>query len=414
MTAFIAALAVIVILVLLLLFRPFIWRGQGSGESRRQLNALISRDDLARLKEDLRTGLLDKAAYDQAVDELRLRLAQDASAPETAPSMRSPVMTIAALVVLLPAASVGLYLMLSNPKAAVDPEAYQQESQKQVEDMVKGLAARLEQEPDNLKGWAMLARSYKVLQRPIDAQRAYERAESYIQNDAELLADYADVVATNANGNLNGKASELIAKALKVDPNNPMALWLAGTAAYQASDFNLAIRYWDHLSTLLDPGSEDARLIQGALRDARGQLGQLGQPAQASAVTRGGGAASGAQTTAASPESSVSGIVEVDPALGGQIRLDDIVMVIARPQDSRMPVAVMRVRASELPLKFSLTDAMAMTPDVRISMLPRVVVEARVSKSGFAQPEPGDLYSEPQTVSPGASDVRLLVNQVRR
>ena len=410
MIAFFAVLAVIVILVLLLLFRPVIWRTRDAGESRKQMNAAISRDELARLKEDLRTGLLDKPAYDQAVDELRLRLAQDASAPEAVSSMRSPIMTIAALVVLLPAASVGLYLMLSSPQAALDPQGYQQESQKQVEEMVKGLAAKLQQEPDNLKGWAMLARSYKVLQRPIDAQRAYERAEPYLQNDAELLADYADVVATNANGNFNGKPMQLIEKALKVDPNNPMALWLAGTAAYQASDFNLAIRYWDQLSSMLQPGSEDARLIEGALRDARGQLGQ---PAQASAVTR-GAAAPGAQTAAASPESSVSGIVEVDPALGGQIKLDDIVMVIAHPPDVRMPVAVMRVRASELPLKFSLTDAMAMTPDARISMLPKVVVEARVSKSGFAQPEPGDLYSEPQTVSPGASNVRLLVNQVRR
>ncbi len=410
MIAFIAVLAVIVILVLLLLCQPFIWRTERSGESRKQLNAAISRDELARMKEDLRTGFLDKPAYDQAVDELRLRLAQDASAPESVSSMRSPIMTIAALVVLLPAASVGLYLTLSNPQVAVDPQGFQQESQKQVEDMVKGLAAKLQQEPENLKGWAMLARSYKVLQRPIEAQRAYERAEPFIQNDAQMLADYADVVASNANGNFSGKPMQLIEKALQVDPDNPMALWLAGTAAYQATDFNLAIRYWDHLSSLLDPGSEDARLIQGALRDARGQLGQ---PQPANAVPR-GAAASGAQTATASPEASVSGIVEVDPALGGQIKLDDIVMVIARPPDARMPVAVMRVRASELPLKFSLTDAMAMTPDARISLLPKVVIEARVSKSGFAQPEPGDLYSEPQTVSPGASNVRLLVNQVRR
>ena len=263
MITFIAVLAVIVILVLFLLFRPFIWRTERSGESRKQVNAAISRDELARLKEDLRTGFLDKPAYDQAVDELRLRLAQDASAPESVSSMRSPIMTIAALVVLLPAASVGLYLTLSNPQVAVDPQGFQQESQKQVEDMVKGLAAKLQQEPENLKGWAMLARSYKVLQRPIDAQRAYERAEPFIQNDAQMLADYADVVATNANGNFTGKPMQLIARALQIDPDNPMALWLAGTAAYQATDFNLAIRYWDHLSTLLDPGSEDARLIQG-------------------------------------------------------------------------------------------------------------------------------------------------------
>ena len=410
MTAFIAALAVIVVVALLLLFRPFFWRTQGGGESRKQLNALISRDELARLKEDLRTGLLDKASYDQAIDELRLRLAQDAAAPDSVSSMRSPIMTIAALVILLPAASVGLYLMLSSPQVAVDPKGFEQETQKQVEDMVKGLAAKLQQEPENLKGWAMLARSYKVLQRPLDAQRAYERAEPFIQGDAQMLADYADVVATNANGNFSGKPIQLIEKALALEPDNPMALWLAGTAAYQGRDFNLAIRYWERLAGILDPASEDARLIQGALRDARGQLGQ---PAQVSAVTRDSGASAG-KASAASPQASVSGVVEVDPALGSQIRLDDIVIVFARPPDSRMPVAVMRVRASELPLKFSLTDAMAMTPDARISMLPRVVVEARVSKSGFAQPEPGDLYSEPQTVSPGDSNVRLFVNQVRR
>lgn len=410
MIVFIAALAVIVVAVLLILFRPFIWRASGEARSRKQLNTSIYREEVNRLQEDLRVGLLDKASYDQAYEELRLRLVQDDTAPDAVFSMRSPTMTIAALLVILPAASVGLYLMLSDPKVAVDPQGYQQAAQKQVEDMIRSLAAKLEQEPDNLKGWAMLARSYKVMGRPVEAQRAYERAEPFIENDAGMLADYADLLATNANGNFTGKPIQLIAKALKIDPDNPMALWLAGTAAYQASDFNLAIRYWERLAGVLDPASEDARLIQGALRDARGQLGQA---AQTSALTR-GAAASAGQGAAASPEASVSGVVEVDPALGSQIRLDDMVIVFARPPDSRMPVAVMRVRASELPLKFTLTDAMAMTPDARISMLPKVVVEARVSKSGFAQPEPGDLYSDPQTVSPGAGHVRLLVNQVRR
>lgn len=408
MTAFIAALAVIVCLALLLLFRPFLRRQHDEGESRKQLNAAISRDELARLKEDLRAGLLDQPSYDQAVEELRLRLAQEVNAPDSVATMRSPIMTIAALVILLPVASVGLYLMLSNPQVAVDPKGYEQEAQKQVEDMVRGLAAKLEQDPGNLKGWAMLARSYKVLNRPLDAQRAYERAEPFIQDDAQMLADYADVVASNANGNFNGKPNQLIARALQVNPNNPMALWLAGTAAYQSSDFPLAIRYWEHLAGLLDPSSEDARLIQGALRDARGQMGQA---AQASAVTRGSQAASASPADAAL--GAVSGVVEVDPALGARIKLDDIVMVIARAPDARMPVAVMRVRASELPLKFSLTDAMAMTPDARISSLASVVVEARVSKSGFAQPEPGDLYSDAQTVRPGDSNVRLYVNKVR-
>ena len=234
MIAFIAALAVIVVLVLLLLCRPYFSHAKGEARSRKQLNATIYREEVSRLQEDLRVGLLDKASYDQAYDELRLRLVQDDAAPDAIANMRSPIMTIAALLVLLPAASVGLYLMLSDPKVAVDPQGYQQATQRRVEDMVRSLAARLEQEPDNLKGWAMLARSYKFMGRPAEAQRAYERAEPYIENDAGMLADYADLLATSANGNFSGKPIQLIEKALKIDPDNPMALWLAGTAAYQA------------------------------------------------------------------------------------------------------------------------------------------------------------------------------------
>ena len=216
------------------------------------------------------------------------------------------------------------------------------------------------------------------------------------------------MVATNANGNFAGKPTQLLEKALKLDPDHPMSLWLMGTAAYSAGDFATAIRNWEHLATLLDPDSEDGKLIQGALRDARAQSGQ---PAASTSLRA---AVAPVANADAGPSLGVSGIVEVDPKLGPNIKLDDVIMVVARAPDVRMPVAVLRVRVTELPLRFSLTDAMAMTPDARISMLPSVVVEARISKSGFAQPEPGDLYSEPQTVKPGAENVRLYINQIRR
>jgi cytochrome c-type biogenesis protein CcmH len=105
--------------------------------------------------------------------------------------------------------------------------------------------------------------------------------------------------------------------------------------------------------------------------------------------------------------------VELDAALKAKASPNDTVMVIARGPGSRMPVAVVRANASELPLKFTLDDSLAMSPQARISMSSQVEVEARISKSGMAQPESGDLISAVQIVKLGASGVKLQINKVR-
>ncbi len=408
MITLVSILFAIVLFVLALLFRPYFWKSKAEIVSRTQLNTTIYRDELAKLDHQLKQKLIAKDVYDQEFAELRNRLSQDVAGSEKSLYTHSPRMTIITLSVLIPVAAISLYLMLSRPLEAVDPQAHAQIAQKEVEQMVAGLAAKLQQEPDNQKGWAMLAKSYKVLDRPIDAQQAYERAGNFIDSDAQMLADYADVLATNSNGSFAGKPEELLAKALKVDPNHPMALWLAGTAAYNSSDFSLAITLWEKLSAILVPDSEDARMIQGALRDARGQLPQAG------AASTKLNAAGTTSSDIVDSTKGVGGIVEVDAALASKFKLDDVVMVIARATDVKMPVAVLRVKASELPVKFNLTDALAMTPQARISSLQSVLIEARVSKSGFAIPEPGDLYSDVQTVKVGDQNIRLFVNQVRR
>jgi len=89
------------------------------------------------------------------------------------------------------------------------------------------------------------------------------------------------------------------------------------------------------------------------------------------------------------------------------------VMVIARVPGTRMPVAVLRARASELPLKFTLDDSLSMSPQARISAASEVEVEARISKTGMAQAEPGDLMSSVQTVKVGTNGIKLQVSKVR-
>ncbi|HKB53105.1 MAG TPA: c-type cytochrome biogenesis protein CcmI, partial [Ramlibacter sp.] len=335
-----------VALVLVLLLRPFLGKNIAVHASQRQLNAAIFREELAKLDQDLAEGTLAREDHAQARAELQRRALDDTREADAATTLRAPRRTMVTVALVVPLLAGGLYLMLGNPASMsgqVDPHVQQQD----LERLVASLAKKLEQEPDNLQGWAMLARSYKVLGKMQEAELAFERAGSFIDNDAQMLANYADVAATNAGGSLKGKPAQLIAKALKADPQNPMALWLSGTEALERQDYDRALATWDRLMALLPPGSEDANMLQGAIAEVRSRAGK---PVQAAA-------APAAEPKAAAPGGpSITGTVEVAAALKDKAAPDDTVMVIARLPGSRMPVAVVRARASELPVKFTLDD----------------------------------------------------------
>jgi len=420
MTAFIIGAAVAVLLVLALLLRPFLRMSASAPASRRQLNAAILREQLAKLDQDLADGTLRQEDYAQARADVQRRVLEDTSEEDAAPTLRAPKRTLVALALLVPLAAIAVYLITGNPGSMGDTSvARAPVTDQEVERMVQGLADRLAKEPGNLKGWAMLAKSYKVMGRPADAQKAFEKAGAFIDDDAQMLADYADVIATNANGNLSGKPAALLDKALKVDPNNGMALWLAGTAAMNEKNYDRTLELWDRLAKMLQPGSEDAQTLQGAINEVRTLAGKGPAPnaaiasAAANSNASAGASAGTAPAAKANPGASVSGTVELAPTLKAQAAPTDTVMVIARVPGTRMPVAVLRVHASDLPLKFTLDDSLSMSPQALLSAAKEVDIEARVSKSGLAKPEPGDLISSVQTVKVGSKDVALKVAQVR-
>ncbi|NKE67196.1 c-type cytochrome biogenesis protein CcmI [Ramlibacter sp. RBP-2] len=402
MTAFIAAAAAAVAIVLVLLMRPYFGRLAPGQSSRAQLNAAIYREQFAKLEQDLGEGTLSQADYAQAKAELQRRVLEDTDvADQQSTVVGAPRKTMIGLALAVPIVAGALYLQIGTP-AAMDPLATQAAgaghgqitSPEQLEQMVAALAQKMEQEPGNSKGWAMLARSYKAIGRPADAQKAFERAGSFIDDDPEMLASYADVVASNA-GTLAGKPTELIDKALRVDPNHPMSLWLKGTADFEQKKYPQAIATWERLVAMLQPGSDDARMLEGAINDARSKAGL---PA---------GAVAAAPTGV-----NIKGTVELDPALKAKASPDDVVMVIARRPGTRMPLAVLRKRAAELPLQFTLDDSLSMDPSSRLSSVREIEVEARISRTGLAKQEPGDLLSQAQTVKLGADGVALRVAKV--
>ena len=399
MNGFVVAAAVTVALVLLLLMRPYFRRIVPGATSRQDLNSAIYRDQLAKLEQDLSEGTLGKEDYAQARAELQRRLLEESQDRDDAAKLNPPRKTMVGIGIALPLVAGAFYLMIGSPASMSPGGAHEMADPKELERMVVALAEKLEKEPDNPKGWSMLARSYKVMGRPVEAEKAFERAGSFIDDDASMLAAYADVVATNAGGSLAGKPTMLIQKALKADPDHPMALWLSGTADLEAKKYGQALQTWERLAAMLPPGSEDARMLEGAINDVRVRSGLAAKaPSTAVAAAAGG---------------NVSGTVELDPALKGKAGPNDTVMVVARLPGTRMPLAAVRLRASELPVKFVLDDSQSMNPQSPLSAATEVEVEARISKSGMAKAESGDLISAAQTVKVGTGGIALRVAQVR-
>lgn len=285
------------------------------------------------------------------------------------------------------------------PKAAQSEKMAPEHAQ-----VVKDMASRLEQNPDDGRGWYMLAQSYAVMGRYAEAVIAYEKAVKLIPNDAQLLVDYADVMAVANDRNLRGKPLEMVLKALELDPKNIKGLALIGTAAFQAGDYASAVKYWEKLLKLLPPDSPFARQMSSGVADARALAAGKKPPSEMVAKNKPPAVAIGAQ---------ISGVVTLSPALANKAAPTDSVFISAKTVSvPPIPVALMRAQVKDLPLKFTLDDSMAVTPEMKLSDHQVVTLIAKISKLGEAMAQPGDLQGEIKRVKVGAKDVQVMIDKV--
>ena len=391
------ALALIAV-TLAFVLRPLAREPHGRGAAEAAANAAILKDQLTELERDNATGTIGTPEYEQAKLELKRRLLEDTAGDERATDApRRRRRAAVATAIALPVAAAGLYLALGNP-AALDPTQAQAEvGPAQIEAMVAKLAARLESRPDDLESWAMLGRSYKVLGRNEEAARAYAKAESVVAADPRLLVDYAESLALSHGGNLQGKPAQLVARALQLDPEYPLALMLSGAVHYQREDYAAAIREWEKLQARFAPGSDEARTIDASIAKARELAAAKPAPAPA------------ADTPAA--RAKVEGTVRLAGELAARAAPTDTVFIFARAAGGAgAPLAVMRRQVTDLPLEFSLDDTMAMAPNRKLSGAAEVVVGARVSRSGNATPQSGDLQGLSKPVKVGAVGVAVVID----
>ncbi|MGH8745641.1 MAG: c-type cytochrome biogenesis protein CcmI, partial [Burkholderiales bacterium] len=277
----------------------------------------------------------------------------------------------------------------------------------QIAEMVDKLAQRLKQNPDDATGWTMLGRSYAVLGRFQDSAAAFARALGLTGDDAGLLADYADALAMARGGTLAGEPTQIIQRGLKIDPKNVKLLALAGSAEFAQKNYARAVRYWERSLPQIAPGSDFRRAVESSIAQAR-KAGNLPAPADEKIGTP-------LNSKTAANAKAITGVVKLAPGLASQVEPGDTLFVFARPAGgARMPVAILRVAASRLPYEFRLDDSQAMAAGSKLSGQAEVVVGARVSKSGNALPQPGDLEAASARAAPGASGLELSIDRVVR
>ena len=389
---------------------------------RLQLQQLKVRHDRGELDAEAYASAkapVERQLLDQMLDQMLATPLIETAAPR--PSVRLLSLLGAAVLALAGAG----YLWTGSPgmpsagapgMAAASGGAGQADSEAEFSAAVDKLAERLQAQPDNAEGWAMLARAYARLGRHAEALPAFEKALALNGDDARLLTDLADSLAVQNGRNLAGRPTELVLRALKIDPDNGKALALAGTAAFNANDYAGAVRHWEHLVKLSPADSGFLQQLQGSIAEARKRAGLPAVAlAAVSALSPAATAVAAApETTAAAADGAVlRGSVRLAPALAKQAAPTDTVFIFARAAEgSRMPLAILRHQVKDLPLDFQLDDRSAMSAASRLSAFPKVIVSVRVSKSGQATPSAGDLLGESGPVAHNASDVRVEIKDI--
>ncbi|MGR9088638.1 MAG: c-type cytochrome biogenesis protein CcmI [Gammaproteobacteria bacterium] len=377
----------------LVLVLPPIWRGRDVPEDDiDQRNILIARQRLAELKANRQSGGISQAQYDEQVLELEQSLLDDLS-------LKTPVVVsprqgrwmVFVLVFIIPVLSGSLYWTLGNFQAVGHSEEMaaaplSRPSDQDIIKMVEGLADRLKSEPDNAEGWLMLGKSYKYLEQYPKSAEAFGNAYRLLGDKPDVMLLYAEAIAFASNKNLAGKPNELIFKALEKEPDNMNGLWLGGLARIQQGDTASALSLWRKLESLLPPGSEARKEMQNAIADLSGH-------AQSASTTK-----SPKETKTASAGISVE--VSLAPELQTAASPGDTVFVYAQAlAGPKMPLAITRRQVGELPVKIVLDDSMAMMPAMKLTHFAEVKLLARVSKSGQAVSQPGDLIGTIEKVA---------------
>ncbi len=359
-----------------------------------QENINIAKSRLRELKESKLLGALSDAEYEEQLADLELALSDDLDIKKSIQTLNDQGRwAVYAVILVIPLLATGLYFLLGNYPAvshtaemSVDTETAKVA---EIGKMVNRLAEKMKANPDDGQGWLMLGRSYRALEQYPKAVDALANAYRILGEKPEVMMLYADALASNNDKSLIGQPSDLITKVLTLEPENMEALWLGGMAKAQSGEDQAAYDRWKKLLGLLSPDTEDYKNVNGLLDQLLAENPQVKV----------------GETTNKTTVASVSGVeVTIDVSLADELKASakagDIVFIYAQALSGpKMPLAIERKKVSDLPLTVTLNDAMAMMPTMKLSSFPQVKLLARISTSGNAMQQPGDLIGAVEPVS---------------
>ena len=372
----------------------------------------IYNQKLKEINFDIENHLITKSEANNAIEELEYSLIKDNKNTDILDSklyfsnLKSKKTISIILLLVIPVFVISVYSFIGTPNSieklvlVSDLKNTKSDSEKlvSVEQMLKRVERRLLDDPNNSDDWLMLANSYVVLKRYPEAIRALENLYRLKGDDPSLLFRYADVLAMANSGIFAGKPSELIKKALQLDPQNTMGLWLAGLVAYEEGEVKKAINYWENVLPKLEIGSEEEKNIRKYIEFAKENNNISIQ--------------NNDSITQEKIEYSLKLSIELSPNFTN-INKNKAVFIYAKPINSpnNMPIIVLRKTVADLPLLVEMNDSMSMLPSNKLSDYKSVQVLARISNSGNAKSEKGDLIGIVESMSTTSKNItKLIIN----
>ncbi len=452
--------------VVLAVISVSLWRGSqlGAEDAQKiqdraddpvQANAAVYKDHLRDLEKEYVLGNLSSEELRIAREELARRLLEDVGDSATsgkhtadssqaallvevpgtaqvaktkAQAWRAPWVWVMSFVFLVPVASMLMYAVMGQP-LALNPAALQAEAEhgsgispEKMTEMATALMRRLQDEPNQVDGWVMLARVQRAREHFDEADEAFRKALA-LSKDDNLAIEHAEVLAQKNQGNFAGQPWAIIQRVLTADPQHLNALLLAGSASYTELNYRSALRFWERAREVVEPDSPDAPELDRAIAQAREKMGLPAAPPRSNALANAtsqpsasnSAAVNANQIGASNSQAStarITGRVSVIKELANKVAPTDTVFVFATPvSGSRMPLAIVRTTADKLPFDFVLDDSTSMNPAVKLSSMTEVTVKVRISKSGQAMAQPGDLGVSLTPVKLGSSGLNLMVRE---
>ena len=401
MISFMFLSLILLILVLWLITPALLGKRAINQDDTDQQNAAIAKERLSELSFRLEKNEITQQEFEQTKLEIEKSLLQDVRDGEVkkfnAPKIERNAFVIIAAVPLL---SFALYWLWGSPDSininGQPPQnisTAQQEAQRaklgSVEDMAALLEEKLIKAPNNPKGWYTLGRTYISLKNFDKAVEALRKVNELVRNDVTVMLTLADAMAMARKGDLQGEPFDLVKKALSLEPNSPTGLWLAGLAYEQNKEYKTAIKHWKRLLPLVSNEPRSIHQIKSLIIAAENKLGIKPSVSLAPVINPATPEADNKQTA------SIRVNVSLSNKLKSKANENDVVLIYARAaQGPRMPLAIVRKQVKDLPLSITLDDSMAMQPAMKLSNFSSIEILARVTRTGQAMPQSGDLVGQ--------------------